>query len=224
MAPYVVHKAVITPEFTGNWNGPAWKQAETLSVASFHPAGSEHKPTVNARVLYDDTTLYVHFKVLDRFIRSLHTRHQDPVCQDSCVEFFFQPRSTPGYFNMEANCGGTLHCSFIEDHQRTPTGFAQYRLIDTSWLDRLRIYHSMPSVVEPELPGSEAWTVEYGLPLSLIETYAGPLGKITGQTWRANFFKCGDKTSHPHWASWAPIGEALNFHQPDRFAPIFFGE
>ena len=28
---------------------------------------------------------------------------------------------------------------------------------------------------------------------------------------RANFYKCGDKTAHPHYVSWAPI----NTPQPD---------
>ncbi|MEW6117215.1 MAG: carbohydrate-binding family 9-like protein, partial [Nitrospirota bacterium] len=39
--------------------------------------------------------------------------------------------------------------------------------------------------------------------------------------WRANFYKCGDATSHPHWASWAPV-EALNFHLPHCFGTICF--
>ncbi|MBI5094406.1 MAG: diguanylate cyclase, partial [Candidatus Hydrogenedentes bacterium] len=66
------------------------------------------------------------------------------------------------------------------------------------------------------------WADEYPIPRALFETYVGPLGRIDGQTWRANFYKCGDETSHPHWASWAPIGEELNFHQPQYFAPIHF--
>ena len=35
------------------------------------------------------------------------------------------------------------------------------------------------------------------------------------------FFKCGDKTSHPHWASWNPVDE-LNFHLPRCFSEIIF--
>ncbi len=222
MSPYVIQRAGITPEFTGSWDGPAWSKADTLSVALFHPAGSAHHPVVNARLLYDDQAIYIHFKVQDRHVRSIHTRPQDPVWQDSCVEFFFQPKPSPGYFNVEGNCGGTFLCSYVEDPRRTPTGFAKFRLIDAHWFTRIRAYHSMPPVVEPELPGPVEWTLEYGIPFSLIEDYAGPLGAVAGQIWRANFYKCGDKTSHPHWASWAPIGEALNFHQPDRFAPITF--
>ena len=40
--------------------------------------------------------------------------------------------------------------------------------------------------------------------------------------WRGNAFKCADETSHPHWASWAPIGEALNFHAPGWFGDLDF--
>jgi hypothetical protein len=57
-----------------------------------------------------------------------------------------------------------------------------------------------------------------------MEPYCGPLRPVRGQRWRANAFKCGDQTSHPHWASWAPIGEALNFHQPGRFGWLELAE
>ena len=37
---------------------------------------------------------------------------------------------------------------------------------------------------------------------------------------RATFYKCGDKTAHPHFLSWNPVGTpAPDFHRPD-----FFGE
>ncbi|MCD6337129.1 MAG: hypothetical protein J7M01_02720, partial [Candidatus Marinimicrobia bacterium] len=36
-----------------------------------------------------------------------------------------------------------------------------------------------------------------------------------------NLYKCGDKTSHPHWASWSPI-DKLNFHQPKHFGEFVF--
>jgi len=53
---------------------------------------------------------------------------------------------------------------------------------------------------------------------------AGADGTLAGTEWRANCFKCADETSHPHWASWAPIGEALNFHQPQYFGVFHFAQ
>jgi hypothetical protein len=53
----------------------------------------------------------------------------------------------------------------------------------------------------------------------VLEKYAGKLGKIAGQTWRGNFYKCGNETSHPHWGAWSPVTE-LNFHLPASFGTI----
>jgi len=58
--------------------------------------------------------------------------------------------------------------------------------------------------------------------LALFETFVGPLGAPSGQIWRANFYKCADESSHPHWGSWADIGERLDFHQPECFGEIIF--
>lgn len=217
-----IHKTSIHPEFCGAWDGPVWSSSETIRVDSFHPASSDHRPEVRARVLYDDRGIYVIFKVKDCYVRCVHTVPQSPVCRDSCVEFFFKPRLDAGYLNVEANCGGTFHCSFITDPTRTTTGFKASIPLKPSWLSKIRNYHSLPMTIEPEVTEPVEWILEYCIPVDLIEAYMGPLGTLCGQTWQANFFKCGDQTSHPHWASWASIGDELNFHQPDKFAPITF--
>jgi len=211
---YTIRKTTQVPELTGNWDDTIWNQAETLKITSFHPQGSDHKPDVCVRSLYDAQNIYVHFKVRDQYIRSVTTRTQGPVCQDSCVEFFFTPKPGGGYLNLEANCGGTFLCSYAEPAKSIP--------IDPQWLAQIRCYHSMPKTVEPEITTPCEWRLAYALPLALIEAYTGPLGRLAGQTWKANYYKCGDKTSHPHWGFWAPIGEKLSFHQPEKFAPIHF--
>ena len=55
----------------------------------------------------------------------------------------------------------------------------------------------------------------------MLARYSGPLGTLAGRAWRANFYKCGDQTSHPHWAAWSPVDE-LNFHLPRCFGTIAF--
>jgi hypothetical protein len=81
----------------------------------------------------------------------------------------------------------------------------------------------MPAAVSPEITGPVTWILEFFVPFALLEKYAGPLGDLAGREWSANFFKCGDETSHPHWVSWQPL-PSLNFHLPECFGVIHFEE
>jgi hypothetical protein len=74
-------------------------------------------------------------------------------------------------------------------------------------------------VVEPEVAGPVTWQMRYKVPVALFEAFAGPVACGGGAVWRGNFYKCGDKTSHPHWLSWAPV-TSLNFHLPACFGTL----
>jgi hypothetical protein len=82
-------------------------------------------------------------------------------------------------------------------------------------------YSSLPAIVDPEITEKLVWHLEFSIPFAVMEKYAGEMGPIKGQTWRANFFKCGNETLHPHWASWTPLA-ARNFHDPASFGNIEF--
>jgi hypothetical protein len=188
----------------------------------FHAASSAHRPVVIAKLMYDPANLYLRFRVDDRYVVAKHTEFQSPVWQDSCVEFFVQPRGSGGYFNFEINCGGALLSYYIEDPTRTADGFAKYTKLSAEQGRRVRISHSLPATVAPERQEPIQWHIACAIPLEVLEAYTGPLGLLAGQTWRGNFFKCADDSSHPHWASWAPISEELNFHQPQYFGLLRF--
>ena len=218
---YLVRRAQAIAALNDNWHSPTWQRADVIDVAHFRPESSEHRPVTQAKVLHDEEAIYVHFHVTDRYVRSVQTQHNGPVCTDSCVEFFTQPRPDRGYINFEVNCGGTLHTSYIEDSTRIPGGFRKYTLIDRDRAASVQIVHSMPSVVEPEITETVVWTVAFRAPVTYFEQYVGKLGALAGQEWMSNFYKCGDQTSHPHWAAWSAVQE-LNFHRPQDFAPIRF--
>jgi hypothetical protein len=145
----------------------------------------------------------------------------DPVYKDSCVEFFVQPKPDRGYFNFEFNCGGSLLCFYILDPTRVPNGFKDFTPLPEEDGKQVVIYHSMPPVIEPEIVVPTEWRLEFFIPFAVLEKYVGPVGNVTDQEWRANLYKCGDETSHPHWASWAPVDE-FNFHLPHCFGTIRF--
>lgn len=198
-----------------------WSRADTLEVASFRPESSEHRPRTRARLLHDGARLLGLFEVEDRYVRCVHTGFQDPVYEDSCVEIFLQPTPDRGYLNFEMNCGGALLSTHITDPRRVPGGFAAFTKLTEDDAELVSICSDQPPVVEPEVETPLGWELSFAIPATLLERYVGPLGPLPGQTWRANLFKCGDRTSHPHWASWSPV-DALNFHLPHCFGTLRF--
>jgi hypothetical protein len=193
-----------------------------MRISNFHPRSSEHHPVTEAALLYDDRHLFAVFRVADRYVRSVHTDYDSDTYEDSCVELFVQPAGRTGYFALEVNCGGAFSLRHIEDPTRTSNRFAKWVAVAPEIAATIRIAHSLPAVVEPEEEGPIDWWVEVAWPFTAMEPYCGPVTPVGGQRWRANAFKCGDRTSHPHWASWAPIEEALNFHQPRYFGDLEF--
>lgn len=220
---YVIKRAVLAPSLKGEWDSPGWNAANTLKIDNFRKEGSDHRPDVKARILYGDRGLHGIFRVEDRFVRSVGVQFQDSVCRDSCVEFFFKPKTDCGYFNFEFNCGGTFLCYYISDHSPTDKGFRSFVKLTPSDAEIVGIYHSMPEVVDPEISDPTTWFLEFFIPFILIEKYAGAIGTVEGQIWKGNLYKCAGATSHPHWASWSPVDE-LNFHLPRCFGELVFSK
>lgn len=206
-----------------SWDGSAPADSVCVPVDRFHPAGSAHRPRVDLRLGYDNRALYLSYRVADRYVLARHTQLHDMVCEDSCVECFLQPEGAEGYFNFECNCIGTLHVHYVEDPTRTPQGLARSTPLAAEQAVRIARQGSLP--VHPileEITTPVEWTMQLTVPFEVLTPYAGSGVPAAGATWRVNFFKCADLSSHPHWASWAPIGDALNFHQPDRFGRLEF--
>ncbi len=172
-------------------------------------------------MLYDESRLHGFFIVDDRYVRCVNKGFQVPVYEDSCVEFFVQPKPDRGYFNFEFNCGGAMLASYVSDPTRLGGQVARAEPLTVEEGRRVAICSNLPSFIEPEIENRVTWSLEFSVPFALLETYVGSLGKVEGQQWRGNLYKCGDKTSHPHWASWAPLSDR-NFHAPWGFGTLRF--
>jgi len=219
---YQVRRSGKRPLLKGNWDEPAWQAANVVVLRNFTERSSAHRPRVEVKSLWVNDGIYVFFRVHDKYIRSLRVDYQGNVCRDSCVEFFVEPKSGKGYFNFEINCGGTMLLYYLDYPDKENGGIKLIEKVPISLAKTVRIYHSMPKIVYPEVEFEATWKVEYFIPFKLFEHYLGPLGRIAGQVWRANFFKCADDCSHPHWASWAPLHGINRFHLPQYFAPFHF--
>ena len=218
---YDIFTARHQPEMQGCWDGAAWQKVPTLRVSNFRVESSSHRPCTSVKLLYSSDGLHGLFMVRDRYIRCIRHRFQDTVYKDSCVEFFVQPKSDRGYFNFEFNCGGTLLAAYIVDSTRVKSGFKEFTPLSPEDARQLQIFHSLPEAIDPEITDETLWFVEFYIPFTLFEKYVGLTLPVAGQIWRANFYKCADESSHPHWAAWAPVDE-LNFHLPRCFGHLHF--
>jgi len=216
---YAIKRCADDVVVDGVWEKPLWQSVEPLTLAHYMGEAPGHRPVVRAKLVYDDVGVVVIFRVEDRYVRAVARNHQDIVCTDSCVEFFFTPGSDPanGYFNLEMNCGGTMWFR----HQLIPR---QGQPIGAHDLQRIGVAHSMPKIVDPEITEPVTWTVEYRLPFEILAAHdpaaVRPAPRVQ---WRANFYKCADHTSHPHWLTWARVDRPQpDFHVPESFGTLAF--
>jgi hypothetical protein len=217
------------PVLDAAWDHAQWARALPVNISEFRPEGSDHRPRIQVRLLWNSFNIYGIFRVEDRYVRSVHTRYGDPVYRDSCVEFFVAPRTRPnnpdgGYFNFEWNAGGALLASHVTDPSRIPTRELRAAApLSAEEARQVLVRSSLPRTVDPEIAEPLTWTLAFSVSFALLERYAGPLDVCAGSLWRCNFYKCADATSHPHWASWTALPER-NFHLPDCFGELLLLE
>ncbi len=197
----------------------AWSAANVAEIKNFRPETGPHRPETTLRLLYNEQGILGRFEVQDQYVRCTANHFQAPVCTDSCVEFFIEPAGNQGYINFEFSGSGALLCSHITDPTRTPQGFAAFEMLTESDAEGILSASTLPHYVE-EIPQKITWELGFFIPFAVFERRGFALPH-SGSTWRGNFYKCGDKTRYPHWATWNPVDE-LNFHLPRCYAPIEF--
>ena len=216
---YKVTRLSTPPEINAIWDKKPWSDIKPVQLALYMGDKPDHFPYTQAKMAYDDQAVYIIFRVEDRYVKAVHNQNQDPVCKDSCVEFFFSPENNikDGYFNLEMNCGGTM----LFNHQiKRQTDVV---LIRDSDIQKIKVAHSLPQIIEQEIDKKTTWVVEYRIPFSILSSYQIFTKPKTGTVWKANFYKCGDRTSHPHWLTWAPVDYPKpNFHLPEYFGTLEF--
>lgn len=188
-------------------NGVAYHRIDTVDWPSDYP----YCPDVKFAIAHKGDCLLLHYKVEEDCVRAVSGADLGPVWEDSCCEFFCCPDTEGGYYNLEANCIGTvLLCNGKGRENRTP---ASHRTLAD--IDRWASLGCEPFGTRD---GRQAWELALAVPVSSF--FRHTLKSLSGQTVSANFYKCGDKTRQPHFLSWNPI----SLPAPDFHCPEFFGE
>lgn len=172
-----------------------------------------YKPKVDFRIAHTGTQIVLHYRVEEATVRATAADNGN-VWEDSCCEFFVCPEAGGVYYNIECNCAGQMLIgSGPERNGRTRA--------TQGVLDTVSRWSSIGREPFDEKQAPTVWELALVVPVSAL--YDSKFENLAGKTVRANFYKCGDKLTTPHFLSWNPISVAKpNFHLPEFFGEVEF--
>ena len=173
-----------------------------------------YKPDVKFQIAHDDKHIFLRYTVREKEIRALYVVDQEPVYKDSCVEFFIEPVNDGFYYNFEFNCVGAALLGFGDSRYNRIRASADvmHQIIRTS---------SMEHKVQELQRGKFEWELEVVIPLTAF--FKHQITSLSEQMTKANFYKCGDELTEPHYLSMHKIGtDKPDFQRPEYFGELYF--
>jgi hypothetical protein len=187
---------------------------ERLLIDTINWKGFDYKPVVSIAMAYSDNEIFLKYYVKEDYFKAEKTEINQMVCEDSCVEFFVSPEDDGIYYNMEFNGIGT--CLLGSGLDR-----ATSRKVDPAIVSQIRSLSSVGREPVHEVSGKYEWSITIAIPFKVF--FRHNITDLKGKTFRANFYKCGDKLTAPHYLTWNPVGtENPDYHQPGYFGLIKF--
>jgi hypothetical protein len=173
-----------------------------------------YRPEVKFNIAYSSKEIFIKYYVTEDHFKAEKTITNQMVCEDSCVEFFVSPDDDGIYYNIEFNAIGTCLLG-------SGTGRHDSKRAPEDLIARIRRLGSVGSEPIQERSGLFSWTLTLAIPLDTF--FRHRIIDLKGKTFRANFYKCGDKLAVPHYVTWNPVGtEKPDYHRPEYFGIIKF--
>lgn len=176
-----------------------WEEVEPLEI-NHALWQTNYRPYAFAKLAYiEHDALYLNMFVEEKNPKATYTQLNDPVYKDSCLECFINvaPELGDQYLNIEVNANGAMLMGFgssRHNRQALEPDFAPF------------IFHN-----------DKGW----GFTLILPEDFLIHMFSRVSDTWKANFYKCGDETAEVHFLSWHVIEtEKPDFHRPEWFGTM----
>lgn len=198
-------------EYAGNLLENEGKR-EALDTLNW-PREFPYHPITTFNIGYSPTAIYIKYDVHGSMLRAIYTNDQEPVYEDSCVEFFCQRPGSDRYLSLAFNCIGTCLAARRKGREE------DVQRLTASELQSIGRYSSLGRRAFMEMEGMFAWDLVVRVPFALLG-YAG--GEVPERL-LGNFYKCADGTESRHFLTWAPVKtEKPDFHRPEFFGELVF--
>lgn len=208
---YEVARTAAPIHVDGKLDEPVWAEAAVADFVS-NADGSAAPVKTEARLLYDDTYLYVSFRCADENAWATMKRRDAHLWEEEVAEIFLQPDpAKPSYIELEVNPLGTMLDIYLLD-VRKPLRYESWNS------ERLRWSARVEGKVDGK-GGDRAWTCEMAFPFEDAAT-APHVPPRPGDRWRMNMYRVEARPT-PAEMAWSPTLEA-DFHRPNAFGELIF--
>ncbi|MGB8331587.1 MAG: carbohydrate-binding family 9-like protein [Polyangiales bacterium] len=204
------------PKLDGSLRDPAWSSAHGTRSFVGTREGGPAPFQASAKLLWDASYLYVAFDVDDRLLRASHTRRDDHLWEQDCVELMIDPHGDgKSYFEIEVSPRATIFDTRY-DERRAPPPFGHL-----DWDSQVRVGVARRGTLDDD-QADNGYTVEIAIPwqaFSLGDKHqASP---AIGDQWRANLYVMDRLADRQQAVAWSPTGIG-DFHVPRRFGILAF--
>ena len=195
----------------GILNERSWRFAKdvdlTLTDSRTHPLFG-----TRAKLLWDDSYLYISFQCADNGIYAKKTKKDDALWQEEAVELFldFEGKGKR-YVEIEVNPLNAVFDKFM-DGIRKPLPVSQWDSGVRTAVRQENGYVNGDSTIV-------GWTVELAFPFEALKGKCHVPPK-SGDEWRINLYRVKHNPVK-EFSAWSPTN-SIDFHQPGKFGVLVF--
>ena len=229
---YVCYQTAIPIQIDGRLDDAAWGRAPWTDafVDILGKAGAPPRLQTHARMLWDDTYLYVGALLEEPHVWGTLTQHDSVIFKDNDFEIFIDPDGdNHEYFEIEINALNTEWDLFLKKPYRDG-GPA----INEWEIPGLKTAVHVSGTLNDPSDFDTSWSVEFAIPWKSLAEHANrDAPPKDGDQWRINFSRvewrheiAGGKyqkipnTPEDNWV-WSPQGK-VDMHRPERWGYLQF--
>lgn len=178
------------------------------------PEQYPYLPKVDFAIAHNGDNLLIHYRVTEKRTIGTMENDLDDVYKESCCELFCMKEGDNLYYNIEANCIGSIlmQCGAGRSDK------------DVSTLDNLKKIDRWASLGRNAigfLPQETHWELALVVPHSTFWHHT--FNTFDGMTFLANVYNCVGNGNDRQYVTWRPIKtEKPDFHHPEFFSRIYF--
>jgi len=200
----------------GEINEPAWEKAQVINLFFVPESLDLAKAGTEARLLWDDTYLYVAIRAYDKDICYWGEERDSVIFRGDVLELFLKPSDNPPYYyEIDFNPKNVIYDSYSAYERAGQWRFSYWNApIDS----KVKIKGTLESWEDED----EWWQVEFRVPFSSLPSLKGRTPKV-GDVWRFHVARYNYSVylKGIEYSSCAILPK-LNYHDISRFCYLKF--